>query len=52
MKDSIVVLNIENLVIVANWLQQTLDGLCARIYESNRLMDEYHAELGAEYRDD
>jgi len=52
MKDSIVVLNIENLVIVTNWLPQALDGLCAGIYANKQLMDDYIADLRAEYRDD
>lgn len=51
-KDSIVVLNIENLAILANWLPHSLDSLCSGIYENKRLMDEYHAELRAEYQDD
>ena len=52
MKDSIVVLNIENLALVTNWLPQALNGLCAPMYERKRWMDECHAELRAEYHDD
>lgn len=52
MKDSIVVLNIENLAIVTNWLPQALDGLCAGIYANKQLMDDFHADLSAEYRED
>ena len=52
MKDSIVVLNIENLVIVTNWLPLTLDGMCADLYEKKSWVDERHAELCAEYCDD
>jgi len=51
-KDSIMFLNIENMAIVVNWLSQTLDGLCTGVYENKRLMDEYHAELRAEYDED
>ncbi|MDE4908964.1 hypothetical protein L0665_10130 [Methanogenium marinum] len=52
MKDSIDVLNIENLVIVTNWLPQALDRLCSGIYANKQLMDDFHAEMCAEYRED
>jgi hypothetical protein len=52
MKDSIVVLNIEHLAIVTNWLSQILDGLCVDLSEQKKLRDEYYAELRAEYRED
>ncbi|WP_319379488.1 hypothetical protein [uncultured Methanocorpusculum sp.] len=52
LKDSIVVFIIENLALVINWLPGTLDGLCAPIYQNKELMNEYYAELRAEYRED
>jgi len=52
MKDSIVVLNIENLDIVTNWLSQVLDGLCTDLYQKKSRVDEYHAEQRAEYHED
>lgn len=49
MKDSIVVLNIENLALVTNWLPGILDGLCAPIYENKELMNEYYSEYGGDW---